>query len=240
MPINSFSLIPVIDLKGGMVVHAREGRRDEYRPVRSKLTAGAEPKKIAQALLDLHPFKTLYIADLDAIQGRGNNRGGIQAIRRQWPAVELWVDSGIANDAALARWLAADLGRPVIGSESLLDADFLLTVRARAEDVSAVLSIDYLGDEFKGPQALLDNPELYWPDRVLAMNLHRVGSDQGPDLELVVNLARRVPGCKVYVAGGVRSVEDLQQAAKAGASGALLASALHDGRMGASHLALFG
>jgi phosphoribosylformimino-5-aminoimidazole carboxamide ribotide isomerase len=154
---NGFTLIPVIDLKGGMVVHAHEGRRDEYRPVRSKLTAGAEPKTIARALLDLHPFRTLYIADLDAIQQRGNNRAGIQAIRRQWPDLELWVDSGIANDAALTRWLATDLGHPVIGSESLLDADFLLTVRARAEDVSAVLSIDYLGDEFKGPQALLDS-----------------------------------------------------------------------------------
>jgi phosphoribosylformimino-5-aminoimidazole carboxamide ribotide isomerase len=71
------------------------------------------------------------------------------------------------------------------------------------------------------------------------MNLHRVGSDQGPDLNLVVNLARRVPGCKVYAAGGVRSVDDLQQVVKAGASGALLASALHDGRIGASHLAQF-
>jgi phosphoribosylformimino-5-aminoimidazole carboxamide ribotide isomerase len=236
---NRLSLIPVIDLKGGMVVHAREGRRDEYRPVRSKLTPGAEPKTIARALLDLHPFKTLYIADIDAIQQRGNNRTAIQAIRRQWPDLELWVDSGIANDAALTRWLAVDLGHPVIGSESLLDADFLLKVRARVEEVSAVLSIDYLGDEFKGPQALLDNPELYWPGRVLAMNLHRVGSDQGPDLNLIVDLAKRVPGCKVYAAGGVRSVEDLQQVAKAGASGALLASALHDGRIGSSHLAQF-
>jgi phosphoribosylformimino-5-aminoimidazole carboxamide ribotide isomerase len=236
---KNFSLIPVIDLKAGMVVHAREGRRDEYRPVRSKLTPSAEPKTIARALLELHPFKTVYIADLDAIQGRGNNRGGIQAIRRQWPDLELWVDSGIANDAALTRWLATDLGHPVIGSESLLDADFLLTVRARAEDVSAVLSLDYLGDEFKGPQSLLDNPERYWPDRVLAMNLHRVGSDKGPDLNLVVNLARRVPGCKVYAAGGVRSVDDLQQVAKAGASGALLASALHDGRIGSTDLKQF-
>jgi phosphoribosylformimino-5-aminoimidazole carboxamide ribotide isomerase len=237
---NGFNLIPVIDLKGGMVVHAHEGRRDEYRPVRSKLAAGAEPKTIAHALLELHPFNTLYIADLDAIQGRGNNREGIRAIRRQCPDLELWVDSGIANDAALTRWLAADLGHPVIGSESLVDADFLLTVRARAEEVSAVLSLDYQGDQFKGPQALLDHPERYWPDRVLAMNLHRVGSDQGPDLNLVVDLARRVPGCQIYAAGGVRSVDDLQQAAKAGASGALLASALHDGRIGSSHLALFG
>jgi phosphoribosylformimino-5-aminoimidazole carboxamide ribotide isomerase len=71
------------------------------------------------------------------------------------------------------------------------------------------------------------------------MNLHRVGSDKGPDLGLIVGLARRVPGCQVYAAGGVRSVEDLEEIAAAGAAGALLASALHDGRIDRAGLARF-
>ena len=235
-----FNLIPVIDLKDGMVVHAREGRREEYRPVRSRLGPGAEPSKVVEALLDLHPFQTLYVADLDAIQRRGGNVESIRTIHRQFPALELWADTGIGDEAALARWLDAGLGRPVIGSESLLDADFVSVVRERCRDPSPVLSLDYQGDDFKGPPMLIAHPERYWPQRVLAMNLQRVGSDKGPDLALIVGLAGRVPGCHVYAAGGVRSIEDLKRIAAAGAAGALIASALHDGRIGSAELRRFG
>jgi phosphoribosylformimino-5-aminoimidazole carboxamide ribotide isomerase len=237
--VSAFNLIPVIDLKDGMVVHAREGRREEYRPIRSGLSPGAEPLKIVEALLALHPFQTLYVADLDAIQRRGDNMESIRAIHRNFPELELWADTSIGDEIALAQWLGAGLGRPVIGSESLLDTDFLSMVRERCKDPSPVLSLDYQGDDFKGPPALLTQPERYWPQRVLAMNLHRVGSDKGPDLALIVGLAKRVPGCHVYAAGGVRSIEDLHQVKAAGAAGALLASALHDGRIGAAHLAQF-
>ena len=236
---TGFNLIPVIDLKDGMVVHAREGRRDEYRPVRSRLCPGAEPSKVVDALLQLHPFQTLYVADLDAIQRRGDNMGSIRTIHRHFPELELWADTGIGDETALSNWLDAELGCPVIGSESLLDADFVSVIREPCKDPSPVLSLDFQGDDFKGPPALLAYPERYWPQRILAMNLQRVGSDKGPDLALIVGLAGRVPGCHVYAAGGVRSIEDLQQVKAAGAAGALLATALHDGRIGPAHLAQF-
>ena len=236
---TGFNLIPVIDLKDGMVVHAREGRREEYRPVRSRLSADATPSKIAEALLALHPFKTLYVADLDAIQRRGDNMESIRNIHRDFPELELWADTGINDEAALARWLDAGLGRPVIGSESLLDAGFVSVIRENCTHPSPVLSLDYQGDDFKGPPALLTHPERYWPQCVLAMNLHRVGSDKGPDLALIVELAGRVPGCQVYAAGGVRSIGDRDKIMATGAAGALIASALHDGRIGSADLARF-
>ena len=71
------------------------------------------------------------------------------------------------------------------------------------------------------------------------MNLRRVGSGLGPDHELTMHLATRIPGCQVYAAGGVRSIEDLLQVQATGAAGALLASALHEGRIGRAQLATF-
>ena len=236
---SGFTLIPVIDLKDGMVVHAREGRREEYRPVRSVLSTSTDPSSIVAALLALHPFRILYVADLDAIQRSGDNMEAIRASHCEFPQLELWADTGIGDEAALSRWLDAGLGRPVIGSESLLDADFVSVIRERYKNLSPLLSLDYLGDDFRGPPPLLTHPERYWPQRVLAMNLKRVGSDRGPDLELIVRLAGRVPGCRVFAAGGVRSIGDLEKIAATGAAGALLASALHDGRICAPDLARF-
>ena len=111
--------------------------------------------------------------------------------------------------------------------------------RGLCDDNELILSLDFKGDTFIGPKPLLDCPERYWPQRVLAMNLERVGSAKGPDFELIVNLAQRVPGCRVYAAGGVRSLEDLEHISATGAAGALIASALHDGRIGPSELKRF-
>ena len=221
---------------GGMVVHAREGRRAEYAPIQSTLCDGADPETIMAALLQLHPFRTFYFADLDAIQHQGSNYEVLNRLHDRFPDIGFWVDAGIADEATLRRWVAAGLGLTVIGSETLHDADLMLRASDICKDPGAVLSLDFLGEEFKGPKSLLKNPELYWPQRVLAMNLQRVGSRKGPDFELIVQLARRVPGCQVYAAGGVRSVRDLEQVATAGAAGALIASALHDGRIGSVEL----
>ena len=66
----SFRVIPVIDLKGGMAVHAVGGRRDQYRPLRSVWQASASPIALAAALRDDLGIDRLYLADLDAIEGR--------------------------------------------------------------------------------------------------------------------------------------------------------------------------
>jgi phosphoribosylformimino-5-aminoimidazole carboxamide ribotide isomerase len=63
-------IIPVVDLKGGVVVRARMGRREEYRPIETPLAPTSDPVDVARGLLSVHPFATLYVADLDAIAGR--------------------------------------------------------------------------------------------------------------------------------------------------------------------------
>jgi len=232
-------LIPVVDLLNGQVVHAREGRRAEYRPVQSRLCEGANAEAVVDALLRLQAFRSLYIADLDAIQRLGSNLETLERIRRRFPHLDLWVDSGIADEHGLNAWLRDNIGRAVIGSETLLDAGFISLARERCGNLSPILSLDFVAEDFKGPRALLADPARYWPDRVLAMNLRRVGSDAGPDFELIATLAAKAPGREVYAAGGVRSVEDLHRVAATGAAGALIATALHDGRLGPAELSQF-
>ena len=103
-------IIPVIDLQGGHVVHARRGERAAYAPIRSSLAAGADPVDIAAALLRLHPFDTLYLADIDAIQRQGDNTAAIAAIRTACPGVELWVDTGICRPCRIPRMAGSRTG----------------------------------------------------------------------------------------------------------------------------------
>ncbi|MCP4169765.1 MAG: nickel transporter, partial [Fuerstiella sp.] len=57
-----------------------------------------------------------------------------------------------------------------------------------------------------------------------------VGSEAGPvTLPLCSRLLLQFPEVSVITGGGVRSVADLRQLAGSGISGALVASAIHDG-----------
>ena len=176
-------------------------------------------------LLDLFVFKRLYIADLDALLGRQRQWAAVAAVRRLAPALSLWIDAAIRDEQDLAA--VAEHGTPVLASETLT-AD--AAERLLATCPTAVLSIDTHGDRLLGEPALLERPQ-HWPAHVIAMNLARVGSGLGPDLEQIRALRRLAPRSRVYAAGGVRDASDLWRCHEAGAAGALVASALHDGRI---------
>jgi HisA/HisF family protein len=227
-------VIPVIDLKGGVVVHARMGDRARYRPIETPLARTSDPIDVARGLLAVHPFTTLYVADLDAITGSGDNRAALGRLRRTLPELTLWVDGGIAEEAAVAAWLEQDLGDVVLGSETQRD---VATIRRFATEPRAVLSLDFRGDAFQGPPELLADAAI-WPQRVIVMTLHRVGSDAGPDLARLRTI--KPAGREIYAAGGVRDVDDLQALGEAGIAGALVASSLHNGRLTAADLRRIG
>ena len=60
----------------------------------------------------------------------------------------------------------------------------------------------------------------------------RVGSGEGPDVTLLGELHARFPDVELLAGGGVRHAADLRALAGAGASGALVATALHGGAIG--------
>jgi uncharacterized protein related to proFAR isomerase len=69
------------------------------------------------------------------------------------------------------------------------------------------------------------------------MTLARVGSGAGPDLARFAAIRSIAGGREIYVAGGVRDAADISALKTAGASGALIASALHEQRIVAADLA---
>src|SRR5947209_7775724 len=60
-------IIPVLDLKAGLAVHAVAGDRAYYQPIRSILHQGSDPIGLARAYRDKLGLSDLYVADLDAI-----------------------------------------------------------------------------------------------------------------------------------------------------------------------------
>ena len=72
---------------------------------------------------------------------------------------------------------------------------------------------------------------------VIVIDLARVGTGTGLDLGLIARVREAAPGLTLLAGGGVRGLEDLARLADAGCDGALVATALHDGRLGAAEVA---
>jgi phosphoribosylformimino-5-aminoimidazole carboxamide ribotide isomerase len=258
-------VVPVIDLAAGTAVHAVRGERERYRPVRGVLGTG-DPLALARAFRSELGLDELYIADLDAIARAGGRAAGsdgsdaaeagaaasgyaaaggapLAALARE---ARVMVDAGVSDPEAARALLDLGAHRVVVGTETLSGPDALHHLLAALPDGTLVLSLDLRDGCLLSPDprlaglpaldavTLLTRTELR---EAILLDLARVGSGSGPDVALVAELRAAFPDVELLVGGGVRDAEDLRALDAVGAAGALVATALHDGVIGARELA---
>ena len=190
-------------------------------------------------IAELGHFALILALGLALIQGSmplfgvRSNDAALLHLKSEFPNIVFWIDNGASDIARAQRWLDADLGHLVLGSESQKD-DTL--IRGFAANDRVTLSLDYRGDAFLGPTVLL-NDVTAWPKRIIVMTLARVGSGAGPDMERLLTVKDKAPDRRVYAAGGIRAIADLAALARAGIAGALVASSLHNGSLTGTQIA---
>ena len=238
-------IIPVIDLKAGVVVRGVAGRRERYQPLVSPLTLSAEPAAFYEAFLNRLGFRDVYVADLDAIQG-GPVSWSVFSLGLERGAC-LWVDAGPRDSGAVRRLAEFQSGGRaidgvILGLESLDTPDRLPELLAAAGGPDrAVFSLDLCdaqpltaSDAWRGwdSERIADYAVETGFRRVIVLDLRRVGVDTGTGTEdLLRRLSTRHPSCEWIAGGGVRGRDDLARLEACGCAGALVATALHDGRL---------
>jgi len=239
-------LIPVLDLMAGRAVRARHGQRATYAPAGSVLAPAAAPGDalaLARAFREVLGLDECYVADLDAITGGAPQR----PLLRQLAGLggRLLVDAGVATPARARDALADGAARVVVGLETLPSVAALAAVVRAVGSERVVFSLDLREGQ---PQTQADPPlpttPLAWAraalevgaGAVLLLDLARVGSGRGVDLALVAALRRSAPAVELLAGGGIASARHVADLAAAGADAALVASALHDGRLGRAEI----
>jgi phosphoribosylformimino-5-aminoimidazole carboxamide ribotide isomerase len=231
-------LLPVLDLLNGQIVRGVGGRRHEYRPIVSRWTDSAEPSTVARALHDAFGFAEFYLADLDAIAGRAPALECYERLRRE--GFELLVDAGVRTAADGRGLLAAGL-TVVIGLETVQGPGVVAELLAVAGPERLVFSLDLkngvpMGDLHRwsgcGAVELAAEAVTLGVRRLLVLDLARVGSGGGVGSEdLCLRLKQTHPQIELLAGGGIGGIEDLVRLAACGVGRALVASALHDGRL---------
>ena len=232
-------IIPVIDLMGGVVVRGVAGRRDEYRPIESRLVDSSTPEGVAGAFRDRLGLEELYLADLDAIAGGEPNWITYAALRAM--GLRLMIDAGVRDidRAQSLRQAGVDV---VVGLETLPGPQLLVEALKSLGPESVVFSLDLkqgapLGDltHWRGRTAeqIAEQALACGVRRMIVLDLARVGVDGGVGTEeLCRRLRQDDRHLELVAGGGVRGADDLKRLEQAGVAGVLVASALHDGRLG--------
>ncbi len=217
-------IIPVIDLFAGNVVHATAGNREAYANIKTPLCHGSNPMDVINALMRLYAFTHIYIADLNAIKNEDNNNELINELISHYPDICFWLDAGKQD---ISSNFPVNQLRHVTGSETGITYQQLIDKPDFAE---SILSLDFINNKFLGDPSLMENGN-DWPKDIIVMSLDRVGTNQGPDSARLAQIQALSGDKRIFAAGGVRSEADLQTLSTQNIAGALIATALHHGKI---------
>lgn len=232
-------IVPVLDVMGGIAVHAVAGDRANYKPLQTRLADSADPVAIARGYRDRLGCRALYLADLDAIRGeRPPALDLYRALAEQ--GRNLWVDAGIRSAEDVAPLRRAGAATVIVGLESC-PVSAWGDVLGAAGPEHALFSLDLRdgipitapGDRGRDALSIARGAIAAGFRRLLVLDLARVGVGSGPGtLPLATSLVEIDPALEIIAGGGVRDIGDVRALLDAGVSSVLVGSALHDGRIG--------
>jgi phosphoribosylformimino-5-aminoimidazole carboxamide ribotide isomerase len=236
-------VVGVLDLLDGLAVHARGGDRAQYAAVTE--VAGwailsGDPLDVARVYVERLGISELYVADLNAILGRPRQEAAIKAITAL--GVPVWLDAGIGTVSDGQHVGGLGVRRVIVGLETLPSFDLLDRICAAMGGDRVAFSLDLRGGapvvkangrirSDQSAERIATRAAEAGAGMIIVLDLARVGSRIGLDLELLARLRSVLPGVLLAAGGGVRGSNDLARLADAGCDAALVATALHTGQV---------
>jgi phosphoribosylformimino-5-aminoimidazole carboxamide ribotide isomerase len=218
----------VLDLFNGNVVHAVRGERSGYRPIdeSSRVVSTSNPLRVLEGIRP----KEVYLADLNRILGQGDNLEILREISRR---ASTMADIGVLRREDLE--CLPENALPVLGTETAA----LALMREAALKRKIVVSLDMRrgavlasDPEMAGaePEAVLRRLNRVPAEAVVLLELDRVGTSRGLDRGFLERAAS-ISDHALILGGGVRGMDDLETLEEMGFAGALVATAVHNGRI---------
>lgn len=235
-------IIPVLDVRGGQVVHAIGGRREEYRPITTDLCSSVTPLEVANAIRDRAGCEELYIADLSGIAGAHPSWPIIWKLRES--GFRLWLDAGASSIGVAPAVGDADAleGLTVIIASEWLQSEHRLpaAIRRFGADRTA-FSLDLRGGQVRSriaawkkrtPEQLFQRACELGAAKFIVLDVATIGDSSGcQTLDLCRQLRQMSADVELISGGGIRTLEHLRDAHEAGCDGVLVATALHTGEV---------
>jgi phosphoribosylformimino-5-aminoimidazole carboxamide ribotide isomerase len=233
---SAFELLPAIDLRGGRVVRLVEGdfaRETAYSD---------DPVGVARQFAG-GGASWIHVVDLDG--AKAGEPAQAATIRAIVEAVEgrarCQVAGGLRSEAAVAAALEAGAARVVVGTAAIRDPAFAGRLVARHGPHRIVAALDVRDGLALGEGWRPGAPGMRPADAVAALSdegvatfavtaIERDGRLEGPDLDLLASLIALDRG-RVIASGGIGSLDDLRRVRAVGCTGAIVGTALYEGKL---------
>ena len=220
-------IIPVLDLKNGIAVSGKSGKRETYKPLKTVFHKSASPEEIAKSLRDAGAVRT-YIADLDSIENRGSNFGVICKINKHIPVM---LDCGAKNVSDVGKSLeVAD--KVIIATETLKNIGDLDSIFDKFDKNRLIISIDIKEGKIFSKYLNIDEKDFIQkieelnPPEVILLDISQVGTEKGVNEKLIKKFLK----LPLIIGGGITSA-DINKLEKQGINKFLVGSALHNGKI---------
>lgn len=216
-------IIPVMDILNGKVVSGKSGNRENYKPIKSVICSSSEPSDVVNTYKKLGANK-IYIADLDAIMKNGNNYDVIKKLD-----IYKMVDFGVSMIEDYNTIKKLNLcDKIIVGTETLKDIDIL-------KKNNIILSLDYKNDKLLNYD--LDDilKEINQNIPIIILNISSVGTYSGINIDLIKEVIGKCNN-PIYVGGGIRDRQDLDNLYNLNVNGVLIGSAIHSGLLNLSEI----
>ncbi|MFX1574634.1 MAG: HisA/HisF-related TIM barrel protein [Promethearchaeota archaeon] len=233
---KTFKIIPVIDILNSEAVHAKEGERDKYLPLKSRMFNSTNPIKIIKTLKYKYKFNEIYIADLDSIINKKLNYQIFDKISKI-PDLYIMVDPGIVNFQDVSVFSKYKFNQLIIGLETINNLEIISKSISLLGQNRLIISIDmYKGKIIskledlnnKDPKSIINQISNLGITNIILLDLFRVGQKFGGIPALFSEIVSFFNG-NVFVGGGIKNQEDFISYKKQKFSGVLVATALYDG-----------
>lgn len=224
-----FRIVFVTDLLDGRVVHAIKGEREKYRPVEnSKVSNSAEP---IEMISKIKP-KEVYIADLDRLQNTGNN---FEVIKKISALTKTMVNIGVKENDDIEKCLS--IADTVILSSEASSFNIMkyasgnypgkTNITIDIKNGSILTKDEDLKKEPKELVKLLNDLKI---KDIVIIDLSKVGTSAGINKDLLREI-KEISNHNILFGGGIRDMNDIDALKEIGISGALVATAVHNGKI---------
>lgn len=228
-------IIPAIDIRNGKCVRLFKGLESTTK------IYSENPLEILKMWIN-HNATRIHIIDLDKAWNKGSNENLIKALLKEASnKIRIQIGGGIRNIAYAMNLLRAGVDRIILGTLAIKNPEEITRLSRDVGKEHIMVAIDYKFNNvaingwrtqtslnpFTLAQDLIERGAGY----VVFSSIEADGTLKGPDLKNIAKLTQLIDPAKIYVAGGIKDINNINDLRNFGIKGVIIGKAFYENRI---------
>ncbi len=225
-------IIPAIDISNGKCVRLYKGRKG------TETIYFEDPLEALDFWIN-HGTKRLHFIDLDGAWGSSINKDLLQKIiKKASNKTKIQIGGGIRSIESAVKLIDLGADRIIIGTFAIKNPNGLKELLEIVGSDKIIIAIDYRKEKVaiqgwtelsnKNPFSFGRELEELGIKFILFSSIEADGTFSGPDFENIEKMVNSVKKTSLYVAGGVRNIEDVENLKTTGVKGVIIGKAFYE------------